>query len=137
MKALLWLILCQIISLKAYAVDTREISFQYLSNDGTITLACVHSRIRDLPDWQVVCGKGTPLQKTYSVHFITKQYFRPTQPAMLVEYLYGVTDWNSINPIYSSTSFWMRIKDKTSIHGTRIFQGIENDDADLVVDYSP
>ncbi len=108
-----------------------------MSNDGTISLDCVHSQIRDLPDWQVVCGKGTPLQKKYTVHFLSKQYFRPTQPSMLLEYLYWVTDWNSINPIYSSTSFWMRIKDKASIQGTRIFQSIENDYADLIIDYSP
>ena len=137
MKALLVFTFCQFFSLMASAIDTRELSFQFVSNDGTIALNCVHSQIRDLPDWQVVCGKGTPLEKRYTVHFLTNQYFKPTQPVMLLEYLYWVTDWNSVNPIYTATSFWMKFKEKTNVQSIRLNQGIENDYADLVLDYSP
>ena len=118
-------------------VQTAQLTFQYISNDGSVSMDCVHSQIRDLPDWDVVCGKGTNLQKRYTVHFITKQYNKAVQPITSFEYLYWVTQWESVAPVYSSTSFWIRLKEKTSLQSIRMYQSVENDYADLVVDYNP
>lgn len=118
-------------------VESKNLSFQYIPNEGTMMMNCVHSQIRDLPDWEVVCGKGTPQQKKYSVHFITKEYQRAVQPVTTFEYLYWVTEWEFVKPVYSSNSFWIRLKEKTSVHGIRLYQGVENDVASLVLDYTP
>ncbi len=139
MKALWTFALCVILPGIALAtpVATKELSFQYVTNDGGISLDCVHSQIRDLPDWEVVCGKGTSLQKKYTVHFVTKQYHKSVQPLTTLEYLYWVTEWESAKPVYNSNSFWISLKEKVSLHSIRLYQGIENDYADLVLDYSP
>lgn len=126
-------------SLKAQAtrVETRNLNFQYVSNEGGLMMDCVHSQIRDLPDWEVVCGKGTPQQKRYTVHFLTKQVQRSNQPLTTLEYLYAVTEWEFVKPVYASTSFWLSLNEKSVTHSLRFYQGIENDVANLVLDYKP
>ncbi len=121
----------------ATPVESKNLSFQYIPNEYGAIMDCVHSKIRDLPDWEVICGKGTPQQKKYSVHFVTKEYQRAVQPVTTFEYLYWVTEWEFVKPVYSSNSFWLRLKEKSSIHGIRLYQGVENDVASLVLDYTP
>jgi hypothetical protein len=121
----------------AVKVVSQQLTFHYLANDGSVDLDCVHSQIRDMPDWEVVCGKGTALMKKFTVHFVTHEVFRAKDPQVTFEFLYWVTEWNQPKPIFNANSFWINLHDKTSLESIRLHQGVENNTSSLAVDYSP
>ena len=124
-------------STKGIPVETDQLKFQYMSSDGEIQLDCHHSRIRDLPDWEVVCGKGTPTVKKFAVHFVANKGSRLQEPKVWYEFLYWVTDrQQSEKPAFSSTSMTLNLNSGSVPHSLRLYQGIENDYASLIVDYT-
>src|SRR5690606_38290572 len=74
-----------------FRIVSEQMSFQYMSNDGSVILDCSHARIRDLPDWEVVCGKGTPMVKEFVAHFIAREMPQGPQRTSF-EVLYWVTE---------------------------------------------
>ena len=116
-------------------VTDADLAFQYQSNDGEISLLCTHGRIRDLPDWEVVCGKGTPLLKKFAVHFVMNRGQRQGAPREWYEVLYWVTERQE-RPRFSSTSITINLNEASPVHSLRLFQSVENDYASLSVDVS-
>ena len=80
------------------ACSAQTLRFVYTPNEGDGMLSCRHERIRDLPDWDVVCGdKG---EKRFTVHLVVRQMTRAEEPRALVDILY----WVSEPPVSPSTS---------------------------------
>ena len=117
-------------------VTDANLSFEYTSNDGEITLSCKHSQVQyDLPDWSVVCGKGTKLEKKFGVHFVVTRGNRPTEPKTWYEFLYWVTDRQKPSPIFSSSSMTINLNGNVTTHSIRLYQSVENDYASLIINY--
>ena len=109
----------------SYAMDLR---FSYVPNEGEAQM-CVHERIRDLPDWKVVCG-----ERIYTAHVIVRRAERSQEPQMMLEILYWITEPGptptSPNKFHSTTTF-LYLKEKTEVFGLVMYLGVENDMASL------
>ena len=129
----LWAVLSPVASIP---VTDSNLSFEYTSSDGEISMSCKHSQVRyDLPDWQVVCGKGTKLEKKFGVHFVIYRGSRSVEPKTWYEVLYWVTDRQNSIPLFSSTSMTVNLSGNTSTHSIRLYQSVENDYASLIINY--
>lgn len=116
------------------SVAHAKMEFRYEPNEGGDFLECTHKKIRDLPDWDIVCGpKG---EKKFSAHVIVRPFFRESAPQTTVEILYWVIEPGktptSVHTFHSST-FMVRLKEKTDLYSVSLSQGVENDYASLVL----
>lgn len=117
-------------------VNDSHLSFEYTSNDGEINLKCKHSQVKyDLPDWDVVCGKGTKLEKKFGVHFVVTRGSRPVEPKTWYEFLYWVTDRQNTVRFFSSSSMTINLNEDVTTHSIRLYQSVENDYASLIINY--
>lgn len=106
-----------------------RMNFTYVPNDGSRVEACTHTRIRDLPDWAVVCGR-----RTYTAHVILRKGDRTLAPQTSFEILYWVTepgDTPTSVRKYHSTTALIHLKQRTDLYSMTLFQGVENDQASL------
>ena len=110
-----------------------KMEFAYEPVEGEEPSSCVHERIRDLPDWDVVCE--TPYgKKTYSAHVIVREY--PRQGATGLEILYWVSepgDTPTSPHKFHSTSALVHLRGSTSLDSFSLSQGVENDMALLTL----
>ncbi|MEN0057276.1 MAG: hypothetical protein AAGB31_00450 [Bdellovibrio sp.] len=119
---------------KAIAED--DVTFTYASNDGTIRLKCTHYFAKpDAHDWDVWCGKGTPLFRTFRVHFLVRQFENTETKKSAFEILYWVIDRDQpIQKSFSSTSSWIQFRNLSDLELLSFSQSVENDYASLKVD---
>lgn len=114
-----------------------HVQFSYMSSDGEFQLDCKHlpnSQIET--DFDVYCGKGTPLLKEYLVHLIIRGLSTPQETTY--EILYWVTDRSQAHkPVFSSTSQLITLDAKTGIKRLSLSQSLENDAAQLYLNYTP
>lgn len=129
MKTLLGSIGLMLLSFTAQA----KMEFRYEPNEGEF-LECSHKKIRDLPDWDIECGKKG--EKKFSAHVIVRPFYREFEPQTTVEILYWVIEPGktptSVHTFHSST-FMVRLKEKTDLYSVSLSQGVENDYASLVL----
>ncbi len=118
-----------------------KMNFTYIPHEGDGlpnqgVLSCTHERIRDLPDWKIVCGKE---EKTYTAHVIIRKMDRSFEPQTAIEILYWVTepgDTPTSIRKYHSTSATIRLKQQTNVDSITLYQGVENDMASLRLEVS-
>jgi hypothetical protein len=139
MKKFAWLALAGLTAFQTQAFAGPTFNFKYQSADGQIQLDCVHAaQANDSWDFQVVCGKGTPLQRSYFVHLMIKKYTRTVEPKMALETVYFVTDRKTPNdPKFTSHSSWVMFKGEQEVYSVQLSQSVENDYAYLMVTLSP
>ncbi len=116
-----------------------DVTFHYMSNDGTIDLKCAH--VFDKPgawDWDVWCGKGTNMLRMFRVHFLIRQYQSKVANKTAYEVLYWVTDRDQpTTKAFSSTTTWLQFNSLTTADMLSFSQGVENDYAHLTIEYKP
>jgi hypothetical protein len=115
---------------QAFEIADSQLSFQYIPNngEGPAPMTCIHERIRDLPDWKVKCGT-----KEFAVHLLIQEHHRNAEPRTGLEILYLVTDRNFRNPLFSTGTSWVNLKNTSILHSLVLTQSIENDYASLQV----
>lgn len=114
----------------------NRLRFDYISQDGQIHYPCTHKRIRDLPDWEVVCKSTNGIVRTFAAHVVVVRGQRQPQsgPGIWYEILYWVTDRQDKNkPVFHSSSMTFNLTPTSHLQAFRIFQGVENDYAALVL----
>ncbi|MGZ3651029.1 MAG: hypothetical protein ACXVB9_05590 [Bdellovibrionota bacterium] len=121
----------------AHAEPGVKMQFTYEPADGeTPASRCTHAQVRDLPDWDVTCV--TPYgTKTYSAHVVVHE--NSGGPSTTVEVLYWVSEpGESTSPTrtYHSTSALFHLKGTTSLADFSLSQGVENDQASLVLGWA-
>lgn len=102
-----------------------------LPNAGV--LECKHERIRDLPDWKVVCGAD---EKEFTAHVVLRIGKREEAPKTVLEILYWVIepgDTPTSVRKYHSTSSLLYLSEPTDMAKLNISQGVENDMATLTM----
>jgi len=112
--------------------EPPKMQFTYEPADGeTPASGCIHAQVRDLPDWDVTCV--TPFgTKTYSAHVVVNESSRGSSTA--VEILYWVSEpGNATTRTYHSTSALFHLKGATTLADFSLSQGVENDQASLVL----
>jgi hypothetical protein len=120
---------------RAEVID--HLQFHYSSSDGDFQLDCKHMPNLQLEtDYDVYCGKGTPNLKQYLVHLIIRSWSTPDDTTY--EILYWVTDrGQGDKPVFSSTSQLLTLDAKANIKKLSLSQSLENDAAQLYLDYAP
>ncbi len=124
--------------ISAKEIHEDDVTFSYMSNDGSIELKCAH--VYDQPDawdWDVWCGKGTNMLKMYRVHFLLRQYVSRTANKSGYEVLYWVTDRSQKTPAFNSTTQWLVFNGQTDPDELSFSQGVENDYAYLTLKFKP
>lgn len=128
----------------SFAATTREVmedevKFSYASADGEFSLKCVHYLNKpETHDFDVWCGKGTPHLRTFRVHFLVRQHDKPSIGKSSLEVLYWVIDRDQdMTRKFSSGSTWINFKNQSAIEKMNFSQGVENDYANLSVEYRP
>ena len=120
---------------RAQVID--HLQFHYSSSDGDFQLDCKHlpnSQIET--DYDIYCGKGTPNLKQYLVHLIIRGLSTPQDTTY--EILYWVTDRSQGDkPVFSSNSQLLTLDAKANIKKLSLSQSLENDAAQLYLDYVP
>lgn len=125
-------------AISAKDIKEDDVTFSYMSNDGSIELQCAHVYDRpDAWDWDVWCGKGTNMLKQYRVHFLLRQYVSKAGNKSAYEVLYWVTDRNQKAPAFSSTTQWLQFDGINSPDELSFSQGVENDYAYLTLKFKP
>lgn len=107
--------------------------FHYAPNESGEIHNCTHKRIRDLPDWEVIC-EG--IKTKFAAHVIIRHYHRKDRSS--IEILYWVTDRgenSSTAPKFHSTSAWVHLSKPGEAARLSLSQGVENDYASLVLDW--
>lgn len=139
MKKSALLLLAGLFATQTQAFAAPTFNFKYQSADGEIQLNCVHTaQASDSWDYQVVCGQGTLLQRSYFVHLLIRQYKRAVEPKMALETVYFVTDRKIPNdPKFTSHTSWVTFKGDQDIYSVQLSQSVENDYAYLMVTISP
>jgi hypothetical protein len=115
----------------SFANPEPNFTFQYVPNEGEVATPCVHKRIRDLPDWEVIC-EGPRVKKRFVAHVIIRDVQR--EKTSSVELLYWVTQrgLDSVTPPkFHSTTALMHFEGKAAPMAMTLFQGVENDFASL------
>lgn len=125
------LLLPLLLALTGYSDPDSNMRFRYQPVEMAAT-ECTHKRIRDLPDWRVLCG-----EKEFVAHVVIHEYQRETEPRTTYEILYWVTDRNHPEPRFHSGTNRIRLKKATSLDSLVLSQGVENDYASLELDWSP
>lgn len=121
---------------KDIKILSNQLSFKYISSDGSFSLSCKHwTNQSDLNDWNVYCGKGTKWKKQFLVHLILRQHTRNDNSASL-EILYWVTDRNAPMPKFTGNSQSINFKSLSDISGLTLMQSIENDYSQLELSYN-
>jgi hypothetical protein len=119
----------------ALAAPLPKFDFTYEPVEGEAASACTKRQIQDLPDWDVTCF--TPYaKKTFSAHVIVREY--PRAPDTGVEILYWVIepgDKPTSPRKYHSASALFHLKGATTVSDFSLSQGVENDQASLVLNY--
>ena len=95
-------------------------------------MACTATQVQDLPDWDVACGK-----RNFGAHVVVNE--SPHGSDTAEEILYWVTERNGppLKPrTYHSTSAIFHLKGATSLAGFSLSEGIENDQASLVLGWA-
>ncbi|MDG0815403.1 hypothetical protein [Bdellovibrio svalbardensis] len=125
--------------IRSKEIQEDDVTFRYMSNDGTFDLKCAH--VYDKPgawDWDVWCGKGTNMLKMFRVHFLVRQYKAKAAEKTGFEILYWVIDRNQpATKAFSSTSTWLQFNSLTDPEVLSFSQGVENDYAYLTLEYKP
>lgn len=124
---------------KVRQIQTKDINFNYSSADGEIQLKCdFYFAAPELHDWNVWCGKGTALFRTFRVHLLFREYRHTVLEKSAYEVLYWVTDRDQpIQKAFSSTSSWLEFNNISSMSKISLSQGVENDYALLTMTYQP
>lgn len=121
---------------RAVKLPSETMTFNYMSNDGTLQLACSHA-ITDpaLGDWDVWCGKGTPWFRQFRVHFLVRLYKSSHQQRSAYEILYWVIDRQQpLTKAFASMSSWIQFKNISDLDKLVVSQGVENDYAYLTLE---
>ncbi|HEX7672726.1 MAG TPA: hypothetical protein VF412_01075 [Bdellovibrio sp.] len=120
-------------------IKEDDVTFNYMSNDGTIDLKCAH--VYDKPDawdWDVWCGKGTNMLRMFRVHFLLRQYVSKTANKTAYEVLYWVTDRDAdTTKMFSSATNWLQFNGMTTPDMLSFSQSVENDYASLTLQFHP
>lgn len=127
----LFALLC---SAPAWALPEPNFAFSYQPNEGADGVHCTHERIRDLPDWKVVC-EFFGEKKEFSAHVIFREI--PGSKGASMELLYWVTaagDRPEGPKNFHSTSALFKFDQPTKMSSMSLAQGVENDYASLVLD---
>jgi hypothetical protein len=115
-----------------------KIEFSYSTSDGEFQLACKHwIQNEGAGDFNVLCGKGTPTKKEYSVHLVVREHPRASTTSF--EVLYWVTDRNTSDPVphFSSQTQIFTVDGKSHLREFIMSQGLENDAAQMRLKYTP
>jgi hypothetical protein len=121
-------------------VAEEEAVFSYASADGEFNLKCTHYLDKpETHDFDVWCGKGTPWLRTFRVHFMVRQHDKPNEGKSAFEVLYWVIDRDQkdASKKFSSGSTWISFRNPSDLERMSFSQGVENDYANLSVDYRP
>lgn len=115
-----------------------QIHFHYMTSDGSFQLDCKHLPNAQLEtDFDVYCGKGTPNLKEYLVHLIIRPLANKPDETTY-EILYWVTDrGQGPRPAFSSTSQLITLDQSTKLKKLSLSQSLENDVAQLYLEYRP
>lgn len=114
------------------ASASAAMHFRYEPNEGAEAIECTHKQIKDLPDWDIECG-----EKKFSAHVIVRPYFHERAPKTKIEILYWVVEPGKKprdTNIFHSSSFMVRLKEKTDLYSVSLSQGVENDFAGLTLE---
>lgn len=124
---------------KAKAITEDNVSFKYVSSDGSIELNCTHYFDKpELSDWDVWCGKGTKMLRQFRVHFLVREYRHQTEEKSAYEILYWVIDRDqNLSKAFSSSSSWIQLLKRSPLERLSFSQGVENDYAYLTVELKP
>lgn len=111
--------------------ETSTLEFNYITNDGSIYLDCVHEKKLTEPDfYQIICGKGLAMEKKFEAKFRVRPINTGLQPTF--ELIYWVTDRNTINRVDYNSTVWLRLS-KGHILDVVLHQDIDNAYAALEV----
>lgn len=116
----------------------ERVHFSYSTSDGEFQLSCKHWIANEgAGDFSVICGKGTPTVKEYSVHLVVREHPRATKTSF--EILYWVTDRNTKAsvPDFKSHSQIINVAGSTKLQSFSMSQGLENDASFLQLEYKP
>lgn len=129
-------ILLLFLSWMSFAIPLPTLHFTYQPVEGDASTHCSHEKIRDLPDYQVVCGTPDG-KKVFTAHVIVRGHSGVDKTGL--ELLYWVTapgETPTSPHKFHSTTALMRFSGQTSLQEFRLSQGIENDMAWLVLDWT-
>ncbi len=133
---ILWIICGPQTFASEFVENNVSFNFTYIPHEGdglpnAGVLECTHERIRDLPDWKVVCGKN---EKTYTAHIILRQAQKSSEPQTMLEIMYWITepgDTPTSVRKYHSVSANIYLREKTDLFRMVLYQGVENDQSSL------
>lgn len=118
------------------AEAAQKMQFTYEVVEGAEPSKCKHEQIQDLPDWRVYCD--TPYgKKVFTAHVIVREV--PRKESTSLEMLYWVTEpgvSEKASSQFHSTTALIRLKGSTSLTSFSVSQGVENDFASLLLDWS-
>jgi hypothetical protein len=125
----LWLLL---FAWHAEAKGEDLLRFRYVPNEG-LALTCSHERIRDLPDWRVSCGG----EKSFTAHVIVRESEGEAGARLEIHYWVTAPGENERAPRkFHSTTALLHLNKGAETRSMILFQGVENDQASLVLDWS-
>jgi hypothetical protein len=104
--------------------SASDLKFQFVSQDGQISVPCTHKFDPAPEDWQVQCG-----DHQFLAHLRIFLHKSQTAPKTSYEILYWVTDRNV--PAreagrYVGSTNWLRFNDENSLHSFELSQDVEN-----------
>lgn len=111
-------------------VQADQLEFNYITNEGSIYLDCVHKKLQVEPDfYQIVCGQGTIVRK-FEAKFRVRQLAGSPNPAY--ELVFWVTDRNHSQRLDYNSTVWLRMAEGQLIDVV-MHQDLENTYAALEV----
>lgn len=74
--------------------NRSHMSFEYAFQDGGFSAPCTYRSLDNHErDFKVICQKeNSPFYREYTVHLIVRSYLRSSEPMMMYELLYWLTD---------------------------------------------
>jgi hypothetical protein len=126
---MLFTLLC---ALFAFAAIEPNFHFSYQPNEAP-SIPCAMERIRDLPDWLVTCEERGR-KKVFVAHVILRETLREQDASL--EILFWVTDRNQSTPKFTSGTSLIHLKQRSALALVTLSQGVENDSAQLVLQWS-
>jgi hypothetical protein len=123
------------------AIRDTDVTFSYISNDGSIQLKCdQYFADTTLNDWDVWCGKGTNMFRQFRVHFLVRQYQSKVGEKSAFEILYWIIDRKQpsvTSETFKSNTTWIQFRNLSDLDLFTLSQGVENDYAYLVLSFKP
>lgn len=113
-------------------MDDANLKFSFATQDGEYSLTCRHWKtVKDIPEWEVLCGEGGSIVKSFRAHFIIEELSKSQ-----FSYYYIVTDRTQKSTSFKSSAAKITAKNSVPVNALTLDQGVENDTGFLTLEYT-